>query len=65
MTPPQFINDLKFYTLEVNESEEMAEVMAENFLNKFNALSKYDQLSLSLVVQVEGFERAFEVIETL
>ena len=62
---PQFKNDLNFYTLETNESVEMAEAMAEAFLEKFNALGKYDQLQLSLLIQVDGFEAGFKELETL
>lgn len=62
---PQFKNDLNFYTLEVNESEETAQAMAEAFLEKFNALGKYDQMDLSLVIQTDGFEQAFEIIDKL
>lgn len=62
---PKFKNELNFYTLEVNESAEAAEAMAEAFLEKFNSLGKYDQMDLSLVIQTDGFEQAFEIIDKL
>lgn len=61
----QFKNDLNFYTLEVMDTEELAQAMAQRFIDKFNSLGKYDQMDLSLVIQTDGFERAFEVIENL
>lgn len=62
---PKFRNQLKFYTEEVNESPEMAEAMEERFIEKFNSLDKYDQMTVALTCQVDGFEKAFEELELL
>lgn len=60
-----FNNALRFYTMSVNESEETANIMAENFRDKFKSLSKWDQVNISLIIQTDGFEKAFEEIASL
>lgn len=56
----QFHNDLRFYTLSINESADLAESTAQEFEDKFNSLGKYEQMDISLVVQLDGWEAAFE-----
>lgn len=56
-------NDLRFYTLRTNESEELAERVAQEFEDKFMSLDKYDQLEMSQIIQLDGWEVAFEKIE--
>jgi hypothetical protein len=47
----------------MTESPEMAEKMALEFEDKFNALGKYDQMDMSLKIELDGWESAFEVID--
>ena len=56
-------NNLRFYTLRMTESSEMAEKMALEFEDKFNALDKYDQSDLSFKIEMDGWEKAFEMID--
>lgn len=58
-----FHNNLRFYTLRVTESEDEAEKMARRFEIAFNKLSKYDQVDLSFVIQMDGFEAGFEKLD--
>lgn len=53
-------NNLRFYTLRMTESSEMAEQMALEFEEKFEALDKYDQMELASVIDMDGWEAAFE-----
>lgn len=62
---PKYLNDLHYYTMELNESPEAAEAMAKIFEDKFNALGKYEQLSLSLIIEHDGFDEAFHMIDKL
>lgn len=63
--PPKYRNDLLYYTLELNESPETAEAMAKAFEEKFNLLGKYEQLSMSLIIENDGFDAAFDLIDKL
>jgi len=56
----KFHNNLRFYTLRLNESSEQAEVMALKFEEKFNDLDKYDQLDMSFQIEMDGWDTAFE-----
>ncbi len=56
----KFLNDLRFYTLRINESEEQAERHAKAFQAAFNKLGKYDQMELAQSIQIDGWEQAFE-----
>lgn len=56
-------NDLRFYTLRTNESEELSEKVAQDFEDKFDNLDKYDMMELDLIIQRDGWEVAFEKIE--
>ena len=58
-------NNLRFYTLRINESPELAERMAQDFEDKFYSLSKWDQVNMSLIIEMDGWEKAFEEIEKL
>lgn len=51
--------------MEVNESVDSAKLMEEKFLKKFNELGKYEQMSVSLHQQVNGWPKAFELLESL
>jgi hypothetical protein len=62
---PKYINDLRYYTMELNESPEMAESMAQSFIDKFNSLNKYEQLSMSLIIENDGFDEAFDMIDKI
>ena len=55
-----FHNNLRFYTLRITESEEMAEKLALEFEEKFNDLDKYDQMELDMKIQMDGWEAGFE-----
>ena len=57
-------NGLRFYTLSVTESADMAEKMAQEFENKFDSLGKYDQMELAFKIEMDGWESAFEVIDS-
>lgn len=59
---PKFKNDLNFYTLEFAETPEMAQAMADRFIEKFNSLDKYDQLAVSPYLNCENFSKAFEIL---
>jgi hypothetical protein len=56
-------NDLRFYTLRTNESEELAEKVAQEFEDKFDSLEKYDMMEMAQIIQLDGWEVAFEKIE--
>jgi hypothetical protein len=56
-------NNLRFYTLRITESPEMAEKMARQFEIKFIKLNKYDQMELAFKIEMDGWETAFEVID--
>jgi hypothetical protein len=62
MLTPKYYNQLFAYTLGVNESPEMAEKQAREFEQKFNALGKYDQLTLSITMESGNWEEAFNII---
>lgn len=55
-------NELRFYTLRMTESPEMAEQMALDFEEKFEALDKYSQMELASVIDMDGWEAAFETL---
>lgn len=61
----KFFNDLRFYCLDINESPEIAEQMENDFKEKFNALGKYSQMDISLVVATEGWEEAFRQLKLI
>lgn len=48
------------YVLEVNESPELAEEKAQEFEQKFEALGKYDQMEVSLLIESGNWEKAFK-----
>ena len=56
-------NNLRFYTLRMTESPEMAEKMALEFEDKFANLNKYDQMELAFKIAMDGWESAFEAID--
>jgi len=60
MLTPRFHNGLRFYTLRMTESPEMAEKMALEFEEKFKELDKYDQMELASIIDMDGWESAFE-----
>jgi hypothetical protein len=62
---PKFYNNLLYYCLSIRDTAESAETLAQEFLIKFNNLSNWDQVYMSLVIDTEGFEKAFEEIENL
>ena len=59
---PLMHNNLRFYTLRVTESPEMAEQMALDFEEKFAKLDKYDQLDISFKIEMDGWEEAFKLV---
>ena len=61
----KFFNDLKYYTVQVNESQETAEAMEQEFIKKFNSLDKYSQLELSFFIESEGWESGFDELDRL
>lgn len=65
MNANTFHNNLRLYTIDFNESPEAAEAMEKDFLNRFNALSKWDQVNISLIAQTQGFEWAFVELDKL
>lgn len=65
MLTTKYYNQLFAYTLGVNESPEMAEKQAGDFEQKFNALGKYDQLTLSITMESGNWEEAFNIIEEM
>ena len=58
----KYKNKLMVYVLDVNESPELAEAKAQEFEQKFEALGKYDQLSISALVEVDDWEKAFKEV---
>lgn len=58
-------NNLRFYTLRITESSEMAEKLALEFEEKFNDLDKYDQMVLDHIIKMDGWEAGFEKIRQL
>jgi hypothetical protein len=60
MTPAKFLNDLKYYTLEVSVNAEMAETVEKDFITKFDALDKYSQMELAFFIEAEGWEAGFK-----
>lgn len=53
-------NDLRFYTLKITETEQEAERVVKLFSKKFNDLGKYDQMDMSLTIELDGWEMAFD-----
>ena len=62
---PMMHNNLRFYTLRMNESTEMAEQMALDFEDKLDKLDKYDQMEVARVIDMDGWESAFELVDSL
>ena len=62
---PKFYNNLFYYCLQLRDTSEGAETLAQEFLKKFSNLDKWSQVNLSLIIDTEGFEKAFEEIENL
>lgn len=62
MITPMMHNNLRFYTLRITESDTMAEKLALEFEEKFNALNKYDQMELDMKIKMDGWESAFEYL---
>jgi hypothetical protein len=62
---PKLINNLNLFTLTVNESAELAEQKAKEFVDKFKTLGKYDQLAISVLMDTNNWEKAFEEINKL
>lgn len=62
---PKILNSLKLYTQSVNESYELAEKKANEFIDKFNKLDKYDQLCISIMMETNEWTQAFEQIDEL
>ena len=58
-------NNLRFYTLRMTESTEMAEKMAQEFEDKFDNLGKYDKMELSFKIEMDGWEEAFKKLELI
>lgn len=56
---PKFYNNLLYYCLSMRDTTESAESLAEEFLLKFNKLSKWEQVNLSAIIDIDGFEEAF------
>lgn len=57
-------NSLYLYTQSTNESISLSEKVASIFEEKFSNLDKYDQMDLSLVIELDGWEEAFNRIDT-
>jgi len=62
---PKFYNNLLYYCSTIRDTSESAETLAQEFLIKFSNLSKWNQVNISLIIDNEGFEKAFEEIENL
>ncbi len=62
---PKYRNALLYYTMEFADTPEMAQVMANTFEEKFKLLDKYSQLSMSLIIENDGFETAFDLIDKI
>jgi hypothetical protein len=62
MFTPKIHNELRFYTLRITDTPEMAERMALDFEEKFSKLSKYDQVDLMFKIEMDGWEFAFEFV---
>ena len=60
---PKFYNNLLYYCSTIRDTAEIAEKLAQEFLIKFNNLSNWDQVNMSLVINNEGFEKAFQELE--
>lgn len=59
---PKFYNNLLYYCLSIRDTTESAESLAQEFLLKFSNLCKWSQVNLSVIIDNEGFEKAFEII---
>lgn len=59
---PKYKNKLMVYVLDVNESPELAEEKAQEFEQKFMALSKYDQMEVSLLIETGDWVKAFTIV---
>jgi hypothetical protein len=60
---PKLHNSLRFHTLKVNESPEMAEVMAQEVEDKFNSLNKYAQMVVANIIEIDGWESGIVEID--
>ena len=59
---PMMHNDLRFYTLRITASPEMAEKLALEFEEKFGNLDKYDQMELDMKIKMDGWKAAFQYL---
>jgi hypothetical protein len=64
MKNPLKHNNLRFYTLRLCDTPEDAEKVARNFEIRFNKLNKYDQMEMDMVIDLDGWEAAFQKLET-
>lgn len=62
---PQYLNQLKIHMLYVNESPELSDQKTQEYVDKFDKLDKYDQLSISLLIESSNVESAIELIDRL
>jgi hypothetical protein len=60
---PKLSNALRYYTLSINESEQLAETEALKFEEKFLNLNKWMQVQVSMLMETGEFEEAFLVID--
>ena len=60
---PKLSNSLRYYTLSINESEDLSETQAQEFEEKFSNLNKWAQVNLSILMENNEWEDAFELIE--
>jgi hypothetical protein len=60
---PKFYNNLLYYCLNVRDTTESAELLAQEFILKFKSLDKWSQVNLSAIIDRGGFEKAFEVLD--
>jgi superoxide dismutase len=63
MMTPKLHNSLRFYTLKINESPEMAESMAQDIEDKFNSLNKYAQMVVANIIDIDGWEAGIVEID--
>jgi len=63
MITPKLHNEIKIYMLGIHESAELAESETASYVNKFNSLNKWDQMTIDYITTMDGVEKMIEKID--
>ena len=65
MMTTKLYNSLKFYMSSIHESDQLAEDQTQEYVDKFNNLSKYSQMLTDQIIRLDGWEYALDKIDSL